>query len=90
MRKVFYNLLTLDLDFLSDCRIDAEASSLRKKLSEITTSQGVVKKVDYKAAEETEATLEVCSVVTFFLLLFVLSVMNFCSATNIIIYVIGL
>lgn len=47
-------------------------------------------KVDYKAAEETEATLKVCSVVTFFLLLFVLSVMNFSSATNMIIYAIGL
>lgn len=43
-------------------RIDAEASSLRKKLSEITTSQGVVNKVDYKAAEETEATLKALKV----------------------------
>lgn len=43
-------------------RIDAEASSLRKKLSEITTSQGVVNKIDYKAAEETEATLQALKV----------------------------
>lgn len=43
-------------------RIDAEASSLRKKLSEITTSQGGVNKVDYKAAEETEATLKALKV----------------------------
>lgn len=43
-------------------RIDAEASSLRKKLSEITTSQGVENKVDYKAAEETEATLQALKV----------------------------
>ncbi|XP_004497325.1 uncharacterized protein [Cicer arietinum] len=39
-------------------RIDAEASSLRKKLSEITTSQGLENKGDYKAAEERQATLE--------------------------------
>ncbi|KAG4998756.1 hypothetical protein JHK85_030195 [Glycine max] len=38
--------------------IDAEASNLKKKLTEITTSQGPVSKVDYKAAEETIATLE--------------------------------
>ena len=38
-------------------RIDAEASSLRKKLSEIT-SQALVNKGDFKAAEETQATLE--------------------------------
>jgi len=43
-----------------DCRIDAEASTLKKKLAEITTSQGPVNKVDFKAAEETTATLEVC------------------------------
>jgi len=45
---------------LSDCRIDAEAFSLKKKLTEITTSQGPVSNVDYKAAEETIAMLEVC------------------------------
>ncbi|RZB89701.1 hypothetical protein D0Y65_028470 [Glycine soja] len=39
-------------------RIDAEASNLKKQLTEITTSQGPVSKVDYKAAEETIATLE--------------------------------
>nr|KYP75417.1 hypothetical protein KK1_008145 [Cajanus cajan] len=39
-------------------RIDAEAFSLKKKLTEITTSEGPVSKVDYKAAEETTATLE--------------------------------
>ncbi|KAK2459110.1 hypothetical protein P8452_05605 [Trifolium repens] len=43
-------------------RIDAEASSLRKKLSEITTSQGLENKGDYKAAEETQATLEALKV----------------------------
>ncbi|CAJ2631073.1 unnamed protein product [Trifolium pratense] len=42
-------------------RIDAEASSLRKKLSEIT-SQGLENKGDYKASEETQATLEALKV----------------------------
>ncbi|CAK8574349.1 unnamed protein product [Lathyrus sativus] len=39
-------------------RIDAEASSFRKNLTEITTSQGIVNKGDYNAAEERQATLE--------------------------------
>ncbi|KAL2323881.1 hypothetical protein Fmac_022939 [Flemingia macrophylla] len=39
-------------------RIDAEACSLKKKLTEITTSEGPVRKTDNKAAEETIATLE--------------------------------
>ncbi|XP_050892592.1 uncharacterized protein LOC127098129 isoform X2 [Lathyrus oleraceus] len=39
-------------------RIDAEASSYRKNLTEITTSQGIVNKGDYNAAEERQATLE--------------------------------
>ncbi|XP_058756396.1 uncharacterized protein LOC131649053 [Vicia villosa] len=39
-------------------RIDAEASSFRKSLIEITTSQGLVNKDDYNAAEERQATLE--------------------------------
>ncbi|KAJ1436401.1 hypothetical protein SESBI_04435 [Sesbania bispinosa] len=42
-------------------RIDTEASTLKKKLTEITTSQGSVNKGDYKAAEETTATLEFSS-----------------------------
>ncbi|RDY14727.1 hypothetical protein CR513_00161 [Mucuna pruriens] len=43
-------------------RINAETSSLKKKLIDITTSQGPVSKVDYKAAEETIATLEALKV----------------------------
>ncbi|CAI8601574.1 unnamed protein product [Vicia faba] len=39
-------------------RIDAEASSFRKSLIEISTSQGLVSKGDYNAAEERQATLE--------------------------------
>jgi len=46
--------------FLIDCRIDSEASTLKKKLTEIITSKGSVNKVGFKAAEETTATLEVC------------------------------
>ncbi|XP_061372233.1 uncharacterized protein LOC133314734 isoform X2 [Gastrolobium bilobum] len=43
-------------------RIDAEASSLKRKLIEITTTQEPVNKGDYKAAEETTATLEALKV----------------------------
>ncbi|XP_047162150.1 uncharacterized protein LOC124832075 [Vigna umbellata] len=39
-------------------RIDSEASTLKKKLTEIITSKGSVNKVDFKAAEETTSTLE--------------------------------
>ncbi|QCE05743.1 hypothetical protein DEO72_LG9g749 [Vigna unguiculata] len=39
-------------------RIDSEASTLKKKLTEIITSKGSVNKVGFKAAEETTATLE--------------------------------
>ncbi|CAJ1977736.1 unnamed protein product [Sphenostylis stenocarpa] len=50
--------LASHLVLLIDCRIDAEASTLKKNLTDITASQGPVSKVDYKAAEETTATLE--------------------------------
>ncbi|XP_057424371.1 uncharacterized protein LOC130717969 isoform X2 [Lotus japonicus] len=43
-------------------RIDAEASTLKKKLNEITTSEVLLNKGDYKAAEETTATLEALKV----------------------------
>ncbi|ESW14685.1 hypothetical protein PHAVU_007G008700 [Phaseolus vulgaris] len=39
-------------------RLDVEASTLKKKLNELTNSQGPVNKVDFKATEETTATLE--------------------------------
>lgn len=59
---------------LSDLRIDAEASSLKRKLNELTTSQKPLKEGDDKSAEETTAIIEVC--------VFVVSFLLFCSKRN--------
>lgn len=47
-----------DLVLLCNCRIDAECSSLRRKLIEMTISQMPINEGD-EAAEETEAKIKV-------------------------------
>lgn len=56
---------------LFDCRIDAEASSLERKLNELTTSQRPLKGDD-KSAEGTTATIEVCVCISFYFIIIVI------------------